>query len=86
MVAGAYAMKLLVDSWKQSIKDEVYLTGERLHNHGEAGAGSPSAPVIAITPETNIAAPAQGLDIAAAGDAGFDPQDEGAVLADLIDL
>lgn len=22
-------------SWKQSIIDEVYLTGEQLHNHGE---------------------------------------------------
>ncbi|KAG0634493.1 hypothetical protein HOY80DRAFT_523573 [Tuber brumale] len=30
-----YLWKILVDSWKQSIIDEVYLTGEQLHNHGE---------------------------------------------------
>lgn len=24
-----------MDRWKQSVRDEVYLIGERLHNHGE---------------------------------------------------
>lgn len=72
MFAGAYAMKLLVDSWKQSIRDEVYLTGERLHNHGEAGSSPIAAtsavpPVIAAGPIAD-----QAWDMPVAGDAGFD--------------
>ena len=30
-----YFFKMLMDRWKQSVRDEVYLIGERLHNHGE---------------------------------------------------
>ncbi|KAF8455309.1 hypothetical protein BGX38DRAFT_1267228 [Terfezia claveryi] len=30
-----YFFKMLMDKWKQSVRDEVYLIGERLHNHGE---------------------------------------------------
>lgn len=47
-VGMAYCWKMLVDSWKQSIRDEVYLTGEQLHNHGEdtaPPAPPPSEPV-----------------------------------------
>ncbi|KAI5838245.1 hypothetical protein DFP73DRAFT_520375 [Morchella snyderi] len=58
IVAGGYALKLLVDSWKQSIRDEVYLTGERLHNHGEAGTATP--PTTGVSP---IAGPAMAGDI-----------------------
>lgn len=25
----------MMDKWKQNVRDEVYLIGERLHNHGE---------------------------------------------------
>ncbi|CUS11987.1 unnamed protein product [Tuber aestivum] len=35
LIGLGYLWKILVDSWKQSIIDEVYLTGEQLHNHGE---------------------------------------------------
>jgi hypothetical protein len=59
IIAGGYALKLLVDSWKQSIRDEVYLTGERLHNHGEAGTATPPA----ITGVSPIAGPAMAGDI-----------------------
>lgn len=31
-IYGAY---LLVERWRRSVRDEVYLIGERLHNHGE---------------------------------------------------
>lgn len=73
MFAGAYAMKLLVDSWKQSIRDEVYLTGERLHNHGEAG--TPPAPVTTPVPPIIPAVPIAGpvVDVPRAGNAGFGP-------------
>lgn len=84
MFAGAYAMKLLVDSWKQSIRDEVYLTGERLHNHGEAGS-SPMAVTSAVppvVPERPIIDPAG--DVPAAGDAGFDVRDEIPPLVDAL--
>lgn len=69
-------MKLLVDSWKQSIRDEVYLTGERLHNHGEAG--TPPAPVTTPVPPIVPAAPIVGLagDMPRAGDAEFGPREE----------
>lgn len=74
--AGAYAMKLLVDSWKQSIRDEVYLTGERLHNHGEAG--TPPAPVTTPVPPIVPAVPIVGPagDMPRVGDAGFGPREE----------
>ncbi|KAL7272762.1 hypothetical protein RUND412_004420 [Rhizina undulata] len=32
---GAYCCKMVLDSWKQNVRDEVYLIGEQLHNHGE---------------------------------------------------
>ncbi|PWW77423.1 hypothetical protein C7212DRAFT_356877 [Tuber magnatum] len=35
LIGLGYLWKILVDSWKQSIIDEVYLAGEQLHNHGE---------------------------------------------------
>ncbi|KAG0137031.1 hypothetical protein HOY82DRAFT_399163 [Tuber indicum] len=47
LVGLCYLWKILVDSWKQSIIDEVYLTGEQLHNHGED-----SPPTAAEVPAT----------------------------------
>lgn len=35
VVAGAQEVKRLTLRWRQSIRDEVYLVGERLHNFGE---------------------------------------------------
>lgn len=35
LLAIGYMLKVMVDRWKQSVRDEVYLIGERLHNHGE---------------------------------------------------
>ncbi|KAK6501766.1 hypothetical protein TWF481_009592 [Arthrobotrys musiformis] len=32
---GIYFMYTLFDRWKQSLRDEIYLVGEQLHNHGE---------------------------------------------------
>lgn len=82
MFAGAYAMKLLVDSWKQSIRDEVYLTGERLHNHGEAG--TPPAPVTTLVPPIVPAIPIADPvgDMPHAGDAGVGFGDEVLLLED----
>ncbi|KAI5787021.1 hypothetical protein DFH27DRAFT_487022 [Peziza echinospora] len=34
-LAFAYFFKIMVDKWKQNVRDEVYLIGEKLHNHGE---------------------------------------------------
>ncbi|KAF3938305.1 hypothetical protein ABW19_dt0208350 [Dactylella cylindrospora] len=32
---GLYFLYRLFDAWKQSLRDEIYLVGEQLHNHGE---------------------------------------------------
>lgn len=32
---GIYFLYTLFDRWKQSLRDEIYLVGEQLHNHGE---------------------------------------------------
>ncbi|KAF3279407.1 hypothetical protein TWF970_003971 [Orbilia oligospora] len=52
---GIYFLYTLFDRWKQSLRDEIYLVGERLHNHGERRppesrsaplADNPTAPAI----------------------------------------
>lgn len=35
MLGIGYFFKTMMDKWKQSVRDEIYLIGERLHNHGE---------------------------------------------------
>ncbi|KAI9799934.1 MAG: hypothetical protein M1825_004305 [Sarcosagium campestre] len=36
----SYLLGLTVDSWKQTVRDDVYLIGERLHNFGESKMAS----------------------------------------------
>ena len=35
LIGLSYLLGIFVASWKQSIRDEVYLIGEQLHNHEE---------------------------------------------------
>jgi len=39
----------MLDSWKQGLRDEIYLIGEQLHNHGERHP----PPASTTTPATN---------------------------------
>ncbi|RPB02050.1 hypothetical protein L873DRAFT_1674372 [Choiromyces venosus 120613-1] len=51
-----YLWKILVDSWKQSIIDEVYLTGEQLHNHGEDAPPTTAVETPTTTTDTTAVA------------------------------
>ncbi|EPS41334.1 hypothetical protein H072_4758 [Dactylellina haptotyla CBS 200.50] len=47
---GLFFLYRLFDSWKQSLRDEIYLVGEQLHNHGDRRL--PEAPSTApVVPE-----------------------------------
>ena len=70
----------MLDSWKQGLRDEIYLIGERLHNHGERRP-PPIQPVIAPAPLAEADAPALELDIK---EAPAIPEEERAMY-DLID-
>ncbi|KAF3924891.1 hypothetical protein ABW21_db0206519 [Orbilia brochopaga] len=50
---GIFFLYQLFDAWKQSLRDEIYLVGEQLHNHGERRL--PNAAPTLPTPESAIA-------------------------------
>lgn len=43
MAAGAFAVWRVVERWKENVRDEVYLRGMRIHNHGEEGGRETAA-------------------------------------------
>jgi E3 ubiquitin-protein ligase MARCH6 len=46
VICLAYLMGLMLKGWRQKIRDEVYLIGERLHNFGERRPPAPSPVVV----------------------------------------
>lgn len=58
LLAIGYFLKMVVDRWEQSVRDEVYLIGERLHNHGERRLPQAvSSPTTTATTETSNTGP-----------------------------
>ncbi|KAK6358490.1 hypothetical protein TWF730_007824 [Orbilia blumenaviensis] len=47
---GVYFLYTLFDQWKQSLRDEIYLVGEQLHDHGDRPPETRSASIAATAP------------------------------------
>src|SRR5438046_6957067 len=51
---GVYFLLRVFDAWKQGLRDEIYLIGEQLHNHGEMRTST------AVPPDASVPSPQNG--------------------------